>query len=54
MGKPFCLTVGFDAPHSHDYARRIGVNLDYQTRRSDRSTRNYEGLRFGTSVTYGF
>lgn len=22
MGKPFCLTVGFDAPHSHDYARR--------------------------------
>ncbi len=33
---------------------RIGFNVDYYTRQSDRETRQYEGLRAGTSVTYGF
>jgi hypothetical protein len=33
---------------------RVGFNLDYYTRKSDRETRQYEGLKVGTSVTYGF
>ncbi len=33
---------------------RIGFNVDYYTRNSDRETRRYEGLKVGTSVTYGF
>lgn len=33
---------------------RVGFNVDYYTRRSDRELRQYEGLRAGTSVTYGF
>jgi hypothetical protein len=33
---------------------RIGFNVDYYTRHSDRTTRQYEGFRAGTSVTYGF
>jgi hypothetical protein len=32
---------------------RIGVNLDQQKRTSDVERRQYEGLRFGLSVTYG-
>ena len=33
---------------------RIRFNVDYYTRRSDQSTRQYKGLRTGTAVTYGF
>ena len=33
---------------------RLGFNVDYYTRVSDRVTREYRGLRAGTSVTYGF
>jgi hypothetical protein len=33
---------------------RLGFNVDYYTRRSDVSIRQYEGLRVGSSVTYGF
>jgi hypothetical protein len=33
---------------------RIAFNVDYYTRQSDRATSQYEGLRAGTSVTYGF
>jgi hypothetical protein len=33
---------------------RLGVNIDQMHRISDVSRRQYDGLRFGTSVTYGF
>lgn len=33
---------------------RIGFNVDKQTRTSDLAAHGYEGLRYGTSVTYGF
>jgi hypothetical protein len=33
---------------------RIGFNVDYYTRRSGVSIRQYQGLRVGSSVTYGF
>jgi hypothetical protein len=33
---------------------RLGVNVDYYTRRSDIQINQYEGLRIGSSVTYGF
>jgi hypothetical protein len=33
---------------------RIGVNVDTQRRSSDVAYRQYEGLKIGTSVTYGF
>lgn len=33
---------------------RLGFNADYYTRSSDSVTREYKGLRAGTSVTYGF
>jgi hypothetical protein len=33
---------------------RLGFNVDYYTRRSDVSIRQYQGLRVGSSVTYGF
>lgn len=33
---------------------RIGVNVDKQRRRSDLPHREYEGLKIGTSLTYGF
>ena len=32
---------------------RIGFNIDRQTRTSDMPGRQYEGLRYGTSITYG-
>jgi len=32
---------------------RIGFNIDQQNRSSAVSGRQYSGLRFGTSVTYG-
>ena len=35
-------------------ATRIGVNADYYRRQSSRDLRNYEGLRAGVTVTYGF
>ena len=33
---------------------RIGINVDKQQRNSDVARRTYGGLRFGTSVTYGY
>jgi hypothetical protein len=33
---------------------RIGVNIDYTKRTSPLAVRQYDGLVFGTSVTYGF
>jgi hypothetical protein len=33
---------------------RIGVNIDYSTRTSPIPRRRYDGLVFGTSITYGF
>ncbi len=33
---------------------RLGVNVDYYTRRSDIEINQYQGLRIGSSVTYGF
>ena len=33
---------------------RLGFNVDYYRRTSDTTTRQYEGLRAGSSVTYGF
>jgi hypothetical protein len=33
---------------------RIGFDIDYYSRRSDRVLNQYEGIRAGTSVTYGF
>jgi len=33
---------------------RLGFNIDYYKRTSDTTTRRYEGLRAGSSVTYGF
>jgi hypothetical protein len=33
---------------------RLGFNVDYYTRRSDVIINQYEGLRVGSSVTYGF
>ena len=33
---------------------RLGFNVDYYTRRSDIDIRQYQGLRVGSSVTYGF
>jgi hypothetical protein len=33
---------------------RIGINVDKQQRNSDIARRSYGGLRFGTSVTYGY
>jgi hypothetical protein len=33
---------------------RIGVNADYYTRRSEIFLQQYQGLRVGSSVTYGF
>ena len=35
-------------------ALRVGVNVDQQKRKSLVALSRYEGLRFGTSVTYGF
>ena len=33
---------------------RVGFNVDQQKRKSRVALSQYEGLRFGTSVTYGF
>jgi hypothetical protein len=33
---------------------RLGFNVDQQHRTSDVALRQYDGLRYGTSVTYGF
>ena len=33
---------------------RLGFNIDKDNRVSDVSRREYDNLRFGTSVTYGF
>jgi hypothetical protein len=33
---------------------RLGFNVDYYTRRAERTVDQYEGLRIGSSVTYGF
>lgn len=33
---------------------RVGINLDKQERQTDAAHRPYSGLRYGTSVTYGF
>ena len=33
---------------------RVGFNLDKQERLTDAAHRPYSGLRYGTSVTYGF
>jgi hypothetical protein len=33
---------------------RVGFNVDKQERRTDAAHRPYSGLRYGTSVTYGF
>ncbi len=33
---------------------RLGINVDYYTRRSEDAQQQYRGLRVGTSVTYGF
>jgi hypothetical protein len=33
---------------------RLGVNVDYYARRSEFDARQYQGLRVGSSVTYGF
>jgi Putative beta-barrel porin 2 len=33
---------------------RLGFNIDYYKRTSDTTTRQYQGLRAGSSVTYGF
>jgi hypothetical protein len=33
---------------------RLGFNMDYYTRKSERDVHQYEGLRAGTSVTYDF
>jgi len=33
---------------------RVGVDLDYYRRESEHEGRQYETLRAGTSVTYGF
>ena len=35
-------------------ALRVGFNVDQQKRKSRLALSQYEGLRFGTSVTYGF
>ena len=43
--------IGFGYHMSPDL--RIGVNLDQSKRRSPIDNRRYEGLRFGTAVTYG-
>ena len=33
---------------------RLGLNVDYYTRRSEFDFNQYQGLRIGSSVTYGF
>jgi hypothetical protein len=33
---------------------RLGFNVDYYRRTSDRHAREYKGFRAGTSLTYGF
>ena len=33
---------------------RIGLNVDYYSRRSDRLLRQYDGLLIGMSATYAF
>jgi len=33
---------------------RVGFNIDQQKRESSIAIRQYDGLRYGTSITYGF
>ena len=33
---------------------RIGIDVDYQQRTSDRETRKYDGMRVGGSISYGY
>lgn len=47
-------TIGGGMGYSIGPSTRFGVNLDHSRRMSDRSAREYDGLRLGTSVTYGF
>lgn len=44
------LGIGYHA--GQDF--RVGVNVDQQKRRSPLRDHRYEGLKFGTAVTYGF
>jgi len=46
-------TVGGGVGLSVAPRTRLGVNVDHYNRRSDRSIREYNGLRLNTSVTYG-
>jgi hypothetical protein len=47
-------TYGGGAGYHFGRDLRIGVNVDRQVRLSDVTQRQYEGLKLGTSVTYGF
>jgi hypothetical protein len=62
------IGVGIPAPNRIDYVRtygggigyhmgkdiRIGFNVDQYRRKSPVANREYNGLKYGTSVTYGF
>ena len=45
---------GVGAGYKLGPATRLGVNVDYYTRRSQFVAQQYRGLRIGSSVTYGF
>jgi hypothetical protein len=48
-GKMYGLGIGYRLGESF----RIGFDANYYRRRSQASTRNYDGLRAGMSLTYG-
>ena len=52
--KDYVRNVGAGVGYTIGPSTRLGVNLDHYRRKSDRDTRDYDGLRLGTSVTYGF
>jgi hypothetical protein len=46
-------SYGFGVGYHFGSDMRIGLNVDQQNRVSPRDTRQYNGLRYGLSVTYG-
>ena len=47
-------TIGGTIGYRLGHGMRLGFNVDKQTRLSEEAQRQYGGVRYGTSVTYGF
>ena len=50
----YVRTYGIGVGYRMGRDLRIGFNVDQQHRISDVASRQYDGLRYGTAVTYGF